>query len=34
VLAGPDGEEKVPALVSAALARLEAGDVAGALTSV
>jgi len=34
VLAGPDGEEKVPALVSAALARLEAGDIAGALTSV
>jgi indolepyruvate ferredoxin oxidoreductase, beta subunit len=34
VLAGPDGEAKVPAVVSAALARLEAGDVAGALTSV
>ena len=34
VLAGPDGEAKVPAMVSAALARLEAGDVAGALTSV
>jgi len=34
VLAGPDGEAKVPAAVSATLARLEAGDVAGALASV
>jgi hypothetical protein len=31
VLAGPDGEAQVPATVETALARLEAGDVAGAL---
>ena len=31
VLAGPDGEAKVPATLSTALARLEAGDAAGAL---
>ena len=32
VLAGPDGEAQVPATIDAALARLDAGDVAGALT--
>jgi indolepyruvate ferredoxin oxidoreductase beta subunit len=31
VLAGPDGEARVPATIDAALARLEAGDAAGAL---
>jgi len=31
VLAGPDGEARVPGTIDAALARLEAGDAAGAL---
>jgi len=31
VLQGPDGEGRVPATIAATLARLEAGDVAGAL---
>jgi hypothetical protein len=31
VLAGPDGEARVPATISAALDGLEAGDAAGAV---
>jgi indolepyruvate ferredoxin oxidoreductase, beta subunit len=34
VMAGPDGEAQVPALAATTLARLEAGDVRGALASL
>jgi hypothetical protein len=34
VLSGPDGEGQVPAVAAAALARLEAGDVRGALEPI
>jgi indolepyruvate ferredoxin oxidoreductase, beta subunit len=34
VLAGPDGEARVPATISAALDRLEAGDTAGAVEAL